>query len=170
MSCSYWNSHSRGILVVSFPWKRGLRWKCHDQSTHNRRRASRIQGLRCESRMLQQVGLTWESCPAKFLLIDLLSSLTFGAGGKDFETGEMIDGWGYYETIAGGSGAGDGWHGTSGVHCHMTNTVSEMASNHLHATPSYCWLCNFSVSLTPKFWKGAIVRSIHCIYYTELEW
>ncbi|WWC86388.1 uncharacterized protein L201_001264 [Kwoniella dendrophila CBS 6074] len=25
-------------------------------------------------------------------------------------------------TIAGGSGAGDGWHGTSGVHCHMTNT------------------------------------------------
>lgn len=29
---------------------------------------------------------------------------------------------GYYETIAGGSGAGPGWHGTSGVQCHMTNT------------------------------------------------
>lgn len=56
----------------------------------------------------------------------LIFSLTFGAGGKDFETGEVIDGWGYYETIAGGSGAGDGWHGTSGVHCHMTNTVSEI--------------------------------------------
>lgn len=27
-----------------------------------------------------------------------------------------------YETIAGGSGAGPGWHGTSGVHVHMTNT------------------------------------------------
>ncbi|CAM9925903.1 unnamed protein product, partial [Heterosigma akashiwo] len=29
---------------------------------------------------------------------------------------------GYYETIAGGAGAGPGWHGASGVHTHMTNT------------------------------------------------
>jgi N-methylhydantoinase B/oxoprolinase/acetone carboxylase alpha subunit len=29
---------------------------------------------------------------------------------------------GYYETIAGGAGAGPGWHGRSGVHTHMTNT------------------------------------------------
>ena len=29
---------------------------------------------------------------------------------------------GYYETIAGGSGAGSSWHGRSGVHTHMTNT------------------------------------------------
>lgn len=29
---------------------------------------------------------------------------------------------GYYETIAGGSGAGPGWNGASGVQCHMTNT------------------------------------------------
>jgi 5-oxoprolinase (ATP-hydrolysing) len=29
---------------------------------------------------------------------------------------------GYYETIAGGSGAGPGWNGRSGVHSHMTNT------------------------------------------------
>ena len=29
---------------------------------------------------------------------------------------------GYYETIAGGAGAGPSWHGTSGVHTHMTNT------------------------------------------------
>lgn len=28
----------------------------------------------------------------------------------------------YYETICGGSGAGPGFHGTSGVHTHMTNT------------------------------------------------
>ncbi|MBM9594393.1 hydantoinase B/oxoprolinase family protein [Roseitranquillus sediminis] len=27
-----------------------------------------------------------------------------------------------YETIAGGTGAGPGWHGASGVHSHMTNT------------------------------------------------
>lgn len=30
--------------------------------------------------------------------------------------------FGYYETVAGGSGAGPNWHGTSGVHTHMTNT------------------------------------------------
>ncbi|EDW01414.1 5-oxoprolinase isoform X2 [Drosophila grimshawi] len=32
------------------------------------------------------------------------------------------DQWGYYETVAGGSGAGPGWHGAGGVHTHMTNT------------------------------------------------
>jgi 5-oxoprolinase (ATP-hydrolysing) len=30
--------------------------------------------------------------------------------------------FGYYETICGGSGAGEGFEGTSGVHTHMTNT------------------------------------------------
>ena len=30
--------------------------------------------------------------------------------------------FGYYETIAGGSGAGPKWHGKHGVHTHMTNT------------------------------------------------
>ena len=32
------------------------------------------------------------------------------------------DTFGYYETVAGGSGAGNGFDGTSGVHTHMTNT------------------------------------------------
>jgi N-methylhydantoinase B/oxoprolinase/acetone carboxylase alpha subunit len=27
----------------------------------------------------------------------------------------------YYETICGGTGAGNGWHGTT-IQCHMTNT------------------------------------------------
>ncbi|KZS90203.1 Hydantoinase B/oxoprolinase [Sistotremastrum niveocremeum HHB9708] len=49
------------------------------------------------------------------------NNLTFGAGGKDRD-GKVTAGWGYYETIAGGSGAGPGWHGTSGVHTHITNT------------------------------------------------
>ncbi|KAK7049945.1 hypothetical protein VNI00_005375 [Paramarasmius palmivorus] len=49
------------------------------------------------------------------------NNLTFGAGGKS-EGGQVEEGWGYYETIAGGSGAGEGWHGESGVHVHMTNT------------------------------------------------
>lgn len=49
------------------------------------------------------------------------NNLTFGAGGKD-KNGVVKAGWGYYETIAGGSGAGPNWHGTSGVHTHITNT------------------------------------------------
>jgi 5-oxoprolinase (ATP-hydrolysing) len=49
------------------------------------------------------------------------NNLTFGAGGKD-KDGNSRAGWGYYETIAGGSGAGAGWHGTDGVHTHITNT------------------------------------------------
>ena len=32
-------------------------------------------------------------------------------------------GFGYYETIAGGSGAGDGYHGGHALHTHMTNTA-----------------------------------------------
>ncbi|KAJ3960548.1 hypothetical protein N0V92_002799 [Colletotrichum tropicale] len=50
------------------------------------------------------------------------NNLTFGTGGKDPVTGEHKDGFGYYETIAGGAGAGPTWAGQSGVHTHMTNT------------------------------------------------
>ncbi|EJD47293.1 Hydantoinase B/oxoprolinase, partial [Auricularia subglabra TFB-10046 SS5] len=50
-----------------------------------------------------------------------INNLTFGAGGKSAD-GSVTAGWGYYDTIAGGSGAGEGWHGTSGVHTHITNT------------------------------------------------
>lgn len=50
------------------------------------------------------------------------NNLTFGTGGKDPVTGQHKDGFGYYETIAGGAGAGPTWDGTSGVHVHMTNT------------------------------------------------
>lgn len=32
------------------------------------------------------------------------------------------EGCGYYETVAGGAGAGPTWEGRSGVHSHMTNT------------------------------------------------
>lgn len=40
-----------------------------------------------------------------------MNNLSFGA-----------DEWGYYETIGGGSGAGPGFLGCSGVQCHMTNS------------------------------------------------
>ena len=54
------------------------------------------------------------------------NNLTFGFGGTSFSDGSLerkeTKGFGYYETIAGGSGAGPTWEGTSGVHTHMTNT------------------------------------------------
>lgn len=50
------------------------------------------------------------------------NNLTFGFGGNQSDQGEAVKGFGYYETIAGGSGAGPTWDGTSGVHTHMTNT------------------------------------------------
>ncbi|KAL3430394.1 Hydantoinase B/oxoprolinase-domain-containing protein [Aspergillus tetrazonus] len=51
------------------------------------------------------------------------NNLTFGKNAKkDPENGSEIPGFGYYETIAGGSGAGPTWDGESGIHVHMTNT------------------------------------------------
>ncbi|ORY10206.1 Hydantoinase B/oxoprolinase-domain-containing protein [Clohesyomyces aquaticus] len=61
------------------------------------------------------------------------NNLTFGFGGTTYSDSSSdsstnhrerkeTKGFGYYETIAGGSGAGPTWHGTSGVHTHMTNT------------------------------------------------
>lgn len=47
--------------------------------------------------------------------------MTFGYGGN-VAGSEAKKGFGYYETIAGGSGAGPSWDGTNGVHVHMTNT------------------------------------------------
>lgn len=49
------------------------------------------------------------------------NNLTFGTGGHN-ANGEYTQGFGYYETIGGGHGAGNGWHGVSGVHTNMTNT------------------------------------------------
>lgn len=49
-------------------------------------------------------------------------------------TGEVLPGWGTYETIGGGSGAGPDWHGTSAVHVHMTNS-SSFSFLALHLTP-----------------------------------
>lgn len=50
------------------------------------------------------------------------NNLSFGYGGKDPTTGQTIRGFGNYETLAGGVGAGPGWHGQSAIHVHMSNT------------------------------------------------
>lgn len=41
----------------------------------------------------------------------------------------------YYETVAGGAGAGPSWHGVSGVHTHMTNTLNTPTEALEHAYP-----------------------------------
>ena len=46
-----------------------------------------------------------------FTLIGCMNNLTFGN-----------ERFGYYETVAGGAGAGPLWEGRSGIHTHMTNT------------------------------------------------
>ncbi|OMJ22197.1 hypothetical protein AYI69_g5478 [Smittium culicis] len=52
-----------------------------------------------------------------------MNNLTFGVPPKASKDGESeLKGWGYYETIAGGHGAGPTWEGKNGVHTHMTNT------------------------------------------------
>lgn len=56
------------------------------------------------------------------------NNFTFGTGGTDPKTGAVAQGFGYYETICGGHGAGadswrgPGWNGTNAVHTNMTNT------------------------------------------------
>lgn len=57
------------------------------------------------------------------------NNLSFGFGGKDPVTGKVTEGFGYYETLAGGSGAGPTWHGQSGIHVHMSNTEIGDAEN-----------------------------------------
>ncbi|KFA53892.1 hypothetical protein S40293_08265 [Stachybotrys chartarum IBT 40293] len=69
-------------------------------------------------RITDVVFKAFESCAASQ---GCCNNLTFGFGGNQ-EGGESIKGFGYYETIAGGSGAGPDWVGASGVHVHMTNT------------------------------------------------
>lgn len=53
-----------------------------------------------------------------------MNNFTFGVDGPRGAAAdqEKTIGFGYYETIAGGGGAGPTWEGTSGVHTHMTNT------------------------------------------------
>jgi 5-oxoprolinase (ATP-hydrolysing) len=48
------------------------------------------------------------------------NNLTYGYGG-DAKDGKARSGFGYYETIAGGAGAGPTWQGQDCVHVHMTN-------------------------------------------------
>ncbi|RHY19492.1 hypothetical protein DYB30_012498, partial [Aphanomyces astaci] len=60
-------------------------------------------------RVTDVIFLAFRACAASQ---GCMNNLTFGSSTLG----------GYYETIAGGAGAGPHWHGRSGVHTHMTNT------------------------------------------------
>lgn len=77
-------------------------------------------GNACTSQRVTDVVLkAFRACAASHGCMNILS---FGSGGFDKETGKFVPGYGYGETIAGGCGAGPGWHGYSGSQVHMTNT------------------------------------------------
>ncbi|KAK1146594.1 hypothetical protein N8T08_003024 [Aspergillus melleus] len=67
-------------------------------------------GLTCQ-RIVDVIFKALEVCAASN---GCMANFTFGL--------PTASGFGYYETIAGGRGAGPSWEGESGVHCHMTNT------------------------------------------------
>ncbi|KAH7326078.1 Hydantoinase/oxoprolinase [Stachybotrys elegans] len=69
-------------------------------------------------RITDVVFRAFEACAASQ---GCCNNLTFGFGGN-VTGGESVKGFGYYETIAGGSGAGPHWVGASAVQVHMTNT------------------------------------------------
>ncbi|XP_024864412.1 5-oxoprolinase [Kryptolebias marmoratus] len=59
-------------------------------------------------RVVDVIFKAFEACAASQ---GCMNNISFGS-----------DSVGYYETVAGGAGAGPGWDGRSGVHSHMTNT------------------------------------------------
>ncbi|TDZ31758.1 Uncharacterized protein C8035_v000883 [Colletotrichum spinosum] len=62
-------------------------------------------------------------CPPNTILTPSLKAATVGSNVETSQRiGEVTRGFGYYETIAGGSGAGPSWDGQSGVHTNVTNT------------------------------------------------
>ncbi|ORY81529.1 5-oxoprolinase [Protomyces lactucae-debilis] len=69
-------------------------------------------------RLVDVIFKAFEACAASQ---GCTNNLTFGTGGKQAD-GSHKFGFGVYETIAGGAGAGPTWHGQSGVHTHITNT------------------------------------------------
>lgn len=78
-----------------------------------------VAGNVCTSQVITSVILSAFNASANSQ--SCCNNFTFGVGGNDAD-GNYVQGFGYYETIAGGHGAGPSWNGVSGVHTHMTNT------------------------------------------------
>ncbi len=66
------------------------------------------------------LGALAQALPQRIPAASLGTMNNFTVGGE-LASGEQYV---YYETIGGGHGAGPGWPGISGRHCHMTNTLN----------------------------------------------
>jgi len=114
----------RSMLDMDIPLNAGclvpLKIKIPERSLLSPSRTAAVCGgnVLTSQRIVDVVLKAFHACAASQ---GCTNNVTFGAGGKDKDGGNSA-GWGYYETIAGGSGAGPGWNGTSGVHTHITNT------------------------------------------------
>ncbi|KAJ1657454.1 hypothetical protein IWQ61_003145 [Dispira simplex] len=75
--------------------------------------------VQTSQRVVDVVFKAFEACAASQ---GDMNNLTFGVGKDMLDEFDPSESWGYYETIAGGSGAGSTWDGLGGVHTHMTNT------------------------------------------------
>ena len=63
------------------------------------------------------------------------NSLGWGMGGKNPQTGQVEPGWNYGESIGGGVGAGDGYHGEHGVHVSPPGLLSaRLLTPQVHST------------------------------------
>lgn len=83
-------------------------------------------------------------------------NLTYGNGGKD-EHGNHVPGFGFYETIGGGTGAGPSWSGVT-CHSHMTNTrITDPGTASASDTPGRERLADVQVG--QRRWSGGTPSS-----------
>ena len=64
------------------------------------------------------------------------SSTGFGSGGKDPQTGQVVPGFTYGESLGGGSGAGPSWHGRHAV-CVVSGPGEVVESSLISALDQY---------------------------------
>ncbi|KAK5064779.1 hypothetical protein LTR84_000613 [Exophiala bonariae] len=114
----------RCMLMVDIPLNQGclapVKVICPEKSilAPNLKAATVASNTETSQRLIDLIFKAFQVCGASQ---GTSNNLTFGYGGKD-AAGNITHGFGYYESIGGGSGAGADWEGQSGSHVHFTNT------------------------------------------------
>lgn len=114
----------RCMLMVDIPLNQGclapIQVICPEKSilAPNLKAATVASNTETSQRLIDLIFKAFQVCGASQ---GTSNNLTFGYGGKDAD-GHVTQGFGYYESIGGGSGAGADWEGQSGSHVHFTNT------------------------------------------------
>ncbi|KAK4942678.1 hypothetical protein LTR10_017627 [Elasticomyces elasticus] len=114
----------RCMLMVDIPLNQGclapIKVICPDKSllAPNLKAATVASNTETSQRLIDLIFNAFQVCGASQ---GTSNNLTFGYGGKGLDS-KVTQGFGYYESIGGGSGAGADWQGQSGSHVHFTNT------------------------------------------------